>query len=82
MLAARLRFHMCTSLAPRPMTVVFGLETRLCVRMRTILENGILRMVQQPGRAVSSFIDQGEFIAIYEDINRERLSVTNLSSEK
>ena len=25
------RFHVCTSLAPRPMTVVFGLGTRLYV---------------------------------------------------
>ena len=29
------RFHVCSSLAPRPMTVVFGLGTRLRVRMRT-----------------------------------------------
>ena len=37
------RFHVCSSLAPRPMTVVFGLGTRLRVRMRTTLENGVLR---------------------------------------
>ena len=37
------RFHVCTSLAPRPMNVVFGLGTKLHVRMRTTLENGVLR---------------------------------------
>ena len=29
------------------MGVVFGLGTRLCVRMRTILENGVLHNEQQ-----------------------------------
>ena len=58
------QFYVCTSLAPRPMTVVFGLGTRLCVRMRTTLENGVLRNRQQPGRAENSFIDQGEFVAM------------------
>ena len=59
------RFHVCISLAPRPMTVVFGLGTKLRVRMRnTTLENGVLRNGQQPGRAENSFIDQGEFVAI------------------
>ena len=57
-------FHVCTSLAPRPMTVVFGLGTRLSVRMRTILENGVLRNRQQPGRAENSFIDRDEFVAV------------------
>ena len=52
------------SLAPRPMTVVFGLGTRLCVRMRTTFENGVLRNGQQPGSAVNSFIDLGEFGAM------------------
>ena len=33
----------CTSLVPRPMIVVFGLGTRLHIRMRTKLENGVLR---------------------------------------
>ena len=37
------RFHVCTSLTPIPMTVVFGLGTKLRVRMRTTLENGVLR---------------------------------------
>ena len=46
------------------MTVVFGLRTRLRVRMRTIFENGVLRNGQQPGSAVSNFIDLGEFGAM------------------
>ena len=46
------------------MTVVFGLGTRLRVRMRTTLENGVLRNRQKPGRAENSFIDQGEFVAM------------------
>ena len=53
-----------TSLAPRPMTVVFGLGTRLRVRMRTTFENGVLRNGQQPASAVNSFIDLGEFAAM------------------
>ena len=48
-------------IASRPMTVVFGLGTRLCVHMRTKLENGVLRNVTQPGSAVNSFIDQDKF---------------------
>ena len=50
----------CTSHAPRPM---FGLGTRLRVRMRTF-ENGVLRNGQQPSRAENSFIDQSEFVAM------------------
>ena len=46
------------------MTVVFGLGTKLRVRMRTTLENGVLRNGQQPGRAENSFIDQCEFVAM------------------
>ena len=46
------------------MTVVLGLGTRLRVRMRTTFENGVLRNGQQPGSAVNSSIDQGEFRAI------------------
>ena len=46
------------------MTVVFSLGTRLRVRMRTTLENGVLRNGQQPGRAENSFIDQVELVAI------------------
>ena len=37
------RFHVCTSLVPKPMTMVFCLGTKLRVSMRTMLENGILR---------------------------------------
>ena len=45
------------------MTVIFGLGTRLRVRMRTTFENGVLRNEQQPASAVN-FIDQGEFGAM------------------
>ena len=31
----------CTSHAPRPMTLVFGLGTRLRVRMHTTLKDGV-----------------------------------------
>ena len=51
------QFHVCTSLAPRPMTVVFGLGMRLHVRMRKTLENGVLRNRQQPGRVENSFMN-------------------------
>ena len=57
-------FHVCTSLTPIPKTVVFGLGTKLCVRMRTTLENGVLRNRQQPGRAENSFIDLDKFAAV------------------
>ena len=46
------------------MTVVFGLGTRLRVRMRTTFENGVLRNGQQPGSAVNNFIDLCEFGAM------------------
>ena len=46
------------------MTVVLGLGTRLRVRMRTTFENGVLHNGQQPGSAVNSSIDQGEFRAM------------------
>ena len=46
------------------MTVVFGLGTRLRVRMRTTFENGVLRNGQQLSRAENSFIDQGEFVVM------------------
>ena len=59
-----LRFHVCTSLAPRPITVVFGLGMRLRVRMCTTLENGVLCNRQQPGRAENNFIDRDEFVAM------------------
>ena len=54
----------CTSLARRPMTVVFGLGTRLCVRMHTTFENGVLHNEQQPASAVNNFIGQGKFGAM------------------
>ena len=44
--------------------MVFDLGTRLRVRMRTAIENGVLRNGQQPGRAENSFIDQGELVAM------------------
>ena len=34
------------------------------MRMRTTFENGVLRNGQQPGSAMNSFIDQGEFGAM------------------
>ena len=46
------------------MTVVFGLGTRLRVRIRTTLENGVLRNRQQPARAENSFLNRSEFVAI------------------
>ena len=49
------RFHLCTSLASRPMTVVFGLGMRLFLHMRTKLENGILSNGQQPQSVVNGF---------------------------
>ena len=57
-------FHVCTSLDPRPMTMVFGLGTRLHVHMCTTFKNGVLRNRQQPGSAVNSFSDQGKFGAM------------------
>ena len=55
---------MSTSLAPRPMTVVFGLGTRLRVRMRTTLDNGVLHNEQLSGSTVNNFFDQGNFEAM------------------
>ena len=43
------------SVVPRPMSVVFGLGTRLRVRMRTKLENGIVHNEQQPQCVVNGF---------------------------
>ena len=60
--AARVVHFPCAlSVVPRPMSVVFGLGTRLRVRMRTKLENGVLHNEQQPQSVVNGFIDQGEF---------------------
>ena len=46
---------LCTSVVPRPMSVVFDLGTRLRVRMRTKLENGVLHNGQQPQSVVNGF---------------------------
>ena len=58
------------------MTVVFSLRMRLRVRMRTTLENGVLRNRQQPGRAVSSIIDQSEFVAMKTLSDRKALQAS------
>ena len=55
---------MSTSLAPRPITVVFGLGMRLHVRMHTTLENGILNNEQSLGSAVNKFFNHGKFEAM------------------
>ena len=46
------------------MTVVFGQGTGQHVRMRTRLQNGVLRNGQQHGSAVNIFIDQGKLEAM------------------
>ena len=46
-------FHLCNSVVPRPMGMVFGLGTRLRVHMRTKLENGVLHNEQQPQSVVN-----------------------------
>ena len=46
------------------MTVFFDLGTRLCVRMRTTLKNGVLCNGKQPVSAVKSSINEGEFRAM------------------
>ena len=56
------RFRSCTSLVPRLMIVVFGLGTRLHVRMHTKSEDGVLRNGQQV--LWMAFIYQGEFEAM------------------
>ena len=60
----RAQFRVSTSLVPRPMTVVFGLGTRLHVCMRTRLGNGVLCNRQQSGSAVNILFDQGKFEAM------------------
>ena len=57
-------FRLCTSLASRPMNMVFGLGMRLRVCMCTKLENGVLSNRQQPQSVVNGFVDQGEFEAM------------------
>ena len=46
--AVRTAYRSCTSLAPRPIAVVFGLGTRLRMCMRTKVEIGVLRNREQP----------------------------------
>ena len=46
------------------MNVVFGLGTRLRVRMRTKLENGVLHNGQPRQSVVNGFSDQGELEAM------------------
>ena len=46
------------------MTMVIALGTRLDVRMRARLENGVLHNGQQPGSAENSFFDYSKFEAI------------------
>ena len=49
-------FCLCqTSFTSRPMTVVFGLGTRLHVRMCTELEDGVLSNEQHPQSVVNGF---------------------------
>ena len=58
------QFRVSTSLVPRAMTVVFGPGTRLRMRMRTRLANGVLHNGQQLGSAVNNFFDQDKFEAM------------------
>ena len=58
------RFHVWTSLIPKPMTTVIGLGMRLDVRMHTRLENGVFRNWQQPGSAENNFFDHSKFEAM------------------
>ena len=57
-------FRMCTSLAPRPKTVVFGLGTRLCVRMRANFEMASYATNSSQRVLWIAFVDQGEFEAM------------------
>ena len=63
--AARVVHFPCAlSVVPRPMNVIFGLGTRLRVRMRTKLENGVLHNGQPRQSVVNGFSDQGELEAM------------------
>ena len=46
------------------MIVIIGLGTRLDVRMRTRIENGVLRNGPQPGSTENSFFDYSKFEAM------------------
>ena len=51
----QLAISLVTSLVPRLTIVIFGLGTRILVRMRTKLQNGVLRNGQQPQSVVNGF---------------------------
>ena len=54
------------------MTVVFGLGVRLCVRMRTTLENGVLRNDQLSGSAVNKTV-LWSYRCFKSGLNKERM---------
>ena len=53
--SGQLAISLVTRLVPRLTIVIFGLGTRLLVRMRTKLQNGVLRNGQQPQSVVNGF---------------------------
>ena len=53
--SGQLAISLVTSLVPRLTILLFGMETRLLVRMRTKLQNGVLRNGQQPQSVVNDF---------------------------
>ena len=53
--SGQLTISLVTSLVPILMIVIFGLGTRLLVRIRTKLQNGVLRNGQQPHSVVNGF---------------------------
>ena len=67
------RFTCAISLAPRPMTMDFGLGTRLQVRMRTKIENVQLTAAQvcceQLVKSYREARDQGTFLLRYESFS-------------
>ena len=67
------RFRLCTSLVPRSMIVVFDLGTRLHVRMRTKIRNGVLRSIHS---VVNGFIDPGEFETMKTLCGRRVISIS------
>ena len=53
--SGQLAILLVTSLVPRLMIVIFGMGTKLLMRMRTKLQNGVLRNEQQPPSVVNGF---------------------------
>ena len=53
--SGQLAISLVTSLVPRLTIVIFGLGTRILVRMRTKLQNGVLHNEQQPQSVVNGF---------------------------